>query len=194
MKQDNEIKDAGLHVETNHPICAIRIRHEGDYFQPAQGAKRIAAGAYGVVSMTRLGRMKYWGYGGVRDTTSLFAHGIAAVLEDMRDEIDTFGFCLHVLCKGSGLEHMLDVEIPRLNARGGFNVHGQRPEALDQWNKVLAVWQQNKLSIAPKGGRISRGLSRQAMDLATEYSKLAYEREAFRRLGPIVTGREPARR
>ncbi len=160
--------------ETNVWLVAS---HHGDY------QDGVAAGAYcGSVNGNGLSGT-FWGSGGVKNTETLFAYGIAHVVQIALAEDHAPLFPLHVFIHNNGVRRYLREHVPAWVSNGGLNSRGGIPDAYQVWKDLYLLTNQRKIVIDPVSPSVfSHDFSR-VQKGCNKFAKEAFDRKAYRQVG-----------
>lgn len=107
-----------------------------------------AAGAYSGFLTNRGIRVKFYGYGAARDSTSFLGWGMqhALMLQEQRFEIRT-DISLKVWARSKALEIHLNEYVPSWQRKNGLNGRNQEVEAYPAWKEVKVCHDQGKFKV-----------------------------------------------
>jgi hypothetical protein len=143
----------------------------------------VAAGAYfGTVHGNGLSG-DFWGSGGVRNTETLFAYGIADVIEAILVEDDEAQFPLHIFIHNNGVRRHLMEYVPCWITNGNLNSRGSKPDAFEQWKHVYLLHLRSKIILDNVRPSTFPHYFRYVQGKCDQLAKAAFDRKAFRQVG-----------
>ena len=173
MKFEMTVRDAHL---------SLVVKHSGDH------QKGIAAGAY-VGHLSFEDRSTYiWGYGGVKNTETLYFYGIKHALNEAMSHLPGLDFNIQVFVPSVGFQHTLKVLLPIWRKNGGLNAHGTKPDAFDVINECDLLMQLGRLTIDEITKK--KGNLQYIDEEASRISKIAFAASAYKTLGIVKQGTE----
>lgn len=151
-------------------LMVLKACHYGDY------VAGVAAGAYCGEGQVGNKSVTFYGFGGIKNTETLYAYGLAHFIHLRKMEEDE-GF-VQVLIVNNGVTNFLKKYVPKWLANGGLNSEGKVPDAYDAWLEVYTLILLSKILINRPAGHYN-SIFKSVGKICEEKAKIAHSRGCF---------------